>query len=191
MGFGRVVVIGMCAALNAVLMMPISPDRCEAQDLKFAQISLPEVYKHSKRLQAAVEEVNEMRTNAQSSMSLLAKEIEEIRGKLQKQKDPPNPEQEQKLKQDLQEKTEKLEAQKTDLRVKVAFKQKSVQNVLKVQIPSALEEAAKKQGLSMIFWDGALAYGPTIPDVSKDVAQAIDALPALEKGPVQGSVPKP
>lgn len=189
MGFGRVVVIVVYAALTAVLM-PISPDRCEAQDLKFGQVSLPDVYKYSKRLQAAVEEVNEMRTNAQASMSVFAKEINEIRDKLQKQKEPSSPEQEQKLKQDLQEKTEKLEAQKTDLRVKVAFKQKSVQNVLKVQVPTVLEEVAKKQGLSMIFWDGALAYGPAVPDVSKDVAQALDALPAAEKGPVQGAAPK-
>lgn len=189
MNFGRVVVIGMCAALTAVLM-PISPDRCEAQSLKFAQVSLPEVYRYSKRLQATVEEVSEMRTNAQASMSLLAKEIKEIRDKLQKQKPTSSPEEEQKLKQELQDKSEKLEAQKTELRVKVAFKQKSVQNVLKVQIPTVLEEVAKKQGLSMIFWDGALAYGPAVPDVSREVAQAIDALPAVEKGPVQESAPK-
>jgi Skp family chaperone for outer membrane proteins len=124
-------------------------------------------------------------------MSFLAKEIKEIKDKLQKQQSTPNSEQEQQLKRELQEKMEKLDAKRTQLRVQLTFKQKSVENVLRVQMPTVLQQIAKKQGLSMIFWERALAYGPAIPDISKDVAQAIDALPAIEEGPAQGAVPKP
>ena len=186
MKLGRILAIGIGIALFSV-WVPGQPGRCEAQGLKFAQVSLPKVYRESKRLKQIVEEATELRNNTQAKMSILAKDIQELRNKLKAGN--LKPDEKQKLEKDLQEKTERLRSEQTQLQMKIAFKQKSVQNVLQTQIPEVLEEVAKKQGLSVIFWDRSLAYASGIPDVSKQVAEVLDTKPAVEKGPVQGPVP--
>lgn len=190
MNLGRTLVIGIGIVLCSAWMLG-QPGRCEAQGTKYAQVSLPQVYQQSKRLKGAVEEANQLRTNAQAKLSVLAKEIQELRNKLKKESATLKPDQKQNLERDLQEKTEKLRADQTQVQVTLAFKEKSVKNVLKTQLPKALEEVAKKEGVSVIFWDGALAYATGMRDVSKEVAEALDAMPAPEKGPVQGPVPQP
>lgn len=192
MSIGKGFRIGMCASLfvAGALFLPIRCEATDLKDVKLGHVSLPEVYNASQRLKAAVQDIEDLRTNAQAQLSIVAKEIQEINDKLRKGKGTLKPEEEETLRTELKEKSEKLESGQNEARVKAAFKQRSVQNVLKQQIPKALEEVAKKRGLSIILWDSAVAYGPQLPNVSKEVAELLDAMPAVEKGPDQAPPPQ-
>jgi Skp family chaperone for outer membrane proteins len=187
MNNGKEFRMGICAALfvAGALFLPVRCEATDFKDLKLGHVSLPDVYNASQRLKAAVQEIEDLRTNSQAQLSIVAKEIQEINDKLRKGRGTLKPEEEEALRTELKEKSEKLESGQNDVRVKAAFKQRSVQNVLKHQIPKALEEVAKKRELSIILWDSALAYGPQVPNVSKEVAEVLDAMPAVEKGPDQ------
>lgn len=163
--------------------LPLGSVPCSAEDGKMATISLENVYKGSSRLKAAVEEVNKLRTEIAGKMATISSAAKIIQDKLEKEASNLKPDEKKKLEEDLQAKRVEYETEEQNLRVKISFKQKSVQNVLKVQVPEVVEKIAKQKGVNLVFWDQSLAYSKGVPDISADVAQELDKLPAPEKGP--------
>jgi Skp family chaperone for outer membrane proteins len=141
------------------------------------------ISRNSKRLLSAVAEVNRMLADSNAKLAALSSEIKGIEQKLKNEKGTLKPEEEKKLKDDISVKKEELESLQLDLRLKSSFKKKSVENVLRAQLPTALEHVAKKEGVSVIFLKESLAYVSGIPDLSEQVAAALDSMPTLEKGP--------
>ncbi|MDQ7783869.1 MAG: OmpH family outer membrane protein [Desulfomonilaceae bacterium] len=148
-----------------------------------ATISIEKIYGTSSRLKAAVEEVNKLRMESAGKMSTMAAAAKMIQDRLEKEAGTLKPEEKTKLEEDLEVKRAEFENEEQDLRVKIGFKQKSVENVLKTQLPEAVDKIAKEKGITMVFWERSLAYSRGLPDISADVAQELDKMPAPEKGP--------
>lgn len=163
--------------------LPLGSVPCFGEDGKIATISLENVYKSSSRLKAAVEEVNKLRTEIAGKMATISNAARLIQSKLEKEKDTLKPEEKKKLDEELQAKRSEYETEEQNLRVKISFKQKSVQNVLKVQVPQVVEKIANQKGFTLVLWDQAIAYSKGVPDISADIAKELDQLPAPEKGP--------
>lgn len=176
----------VAASLSVALCIVVSP-LCSthvcAGELKFAQISVQAIHRHSARLKAAIKDINTMRRDSKAKIGALSSDVKQLQDEIKSNKKTATPEDQKKLKRELQGKIEELQKARQDLSVKTAFKQKSIQNVLRSQIPIVLKNVAEKEGISAIFWKESLAYAPGIPDVSDKVAAALDAMPALEKGP--------
>lgn len=163
--------------------LPLGSVPCFGEGGKMATISLEKVYNASSRLKVAVEEVNKLRTEIAGKMATISSAARIIQGKLEKEASKLKPDEKKKLEEDLQAKRVEYETEQQNLEVKIGFKQKSVQNVLKVQMPDVVDKIAKQKGISLVFWDQSLAYSKGIPDISAEVAQELDKLPAPEKGP--------
>jgi len=168
--------------LNFVLFS-VSVSQCFGEDPKFGYVSMSSISKKSKRLIASVAEVNQMLGESNAKATALASEIKAMDEELKKGKDALKPDDEKKMREEMKDKKEELEGLQMDVRAKASFKKKSVENVLRTQLPTALETVARQEKVSLIFWKESLAYVSGIPDLSDKVAAALDAMPALEKGP--------
>ena len=182
MKVANAVAASLLVALCIVVSPLFSTNSC-AGELKLAQISVQAIHQHSARLKAAIQDINTMRRDSKAKIGALSSDIKRLQDEIRNKKSTATPEEQKKLKKDLEIKTEELQKAQQDLSVKTSFKQKSIQNVLRSQIPIVLKNVAEKEGLSAILWKESLAYAPGIPDVSDKVAAALDAMPALEKGP--------
>lgn len=154
-----------------------------AADLKLAQISLPTLYKSSVRVRAATEELKAMQMEAAPRMNALNEEIKKLEDELKKGKDALGEDQWKKLQADFKAKVEELQNERQNLKVKANFKQKSIQSVIKAQLEEAVAKIAKEEGFSAVFMKEALVYSQGLVDLTEKVTKALDAMPALEKGP--------
>ncbi len=174
----------------SLAFLPLGSVPCFGEAGQIATLSLEKVYNGSSRLKAAVEEVNKLRTETIGKMQTISVAAKMIKEKLEKDANKLKPEEKKKLEEDLQAKQREYESEEQNLRVKVSFKQKSVQNVLKNQVPEVVDKIAKQKGITMVFWEQSLAYTKGVPDISAEVAKELDKLPALEKGPQENQPAK-
>jgi outer membrane protein len=179
----RLLMTATLCLVASLVSLPLTATPSLGQGAKFAKVSLEKVYTSSARLKAAVDEVNKIRTETAGKLAIIQTQMKTIQGQLQKDAAKLKPEEKKKLTEELQAKVKQIETEQQNLRVKIGFKQKSVQNVLKTQLPDLVNKIGKQEGLTAIFWHGSLAYSAGIPDISAKVAKALDALPPLEQGP--------
>ncbi len=162
---------------------PFASVPCFGEDGKTATLNLEKIYNASSRLKAAVEEVNKLRAETAGKAAIISAAAKMIQGRLEKEAGKLKPEEKKKLEEDLQAKRREFETEQQNLSVKIGFRQKSVQNVLKSQLPEVVNKIAKQKGITMVFWEGSLAYSKGVPDISAEVAKELDKMPAPERGP--------
>lgn len=176
-------VVCVCACFLLPLVVTTSST---AADVKLGQISLTELSNKSTRIKAAIEDLQKVRQESTPKMAALTTEINKIEEDLKKGKDTLKPEEQKKLEADLNAKVEALKNEQQSVRVKLSFKQKSLQNVVRTQIAEILGKLAKEEGLTAVLLKDSFAYtGPDVVDVTEKVTKAFDAMPPLEKGPEQ------
>lgn len=172
----------LCLSLCLAFLL-LGSAQCFGEGGKTATISIEKVYNDSLRLKAAVEEVNKIRTETAGKIAAISAAAKMIQSRLEKEKDKLKPEEKKKLEEDLDAQRREYESEQQNLGVKIGFRQKSVQNVLKSQLPEAVNKIANQKGITMVFWDTALAYSKGVTDISAEVAKELDKMPAPEKGP--------
>jgi len=176
-------VVGVCACFLLPLLATTSS---LAGELKLGQVNLTDLYNKSTRIKAAVEEMQKVRQESTPKIAALSTEIKKLEEDLEKGKDTLKPEEKKKLEEDLNLKTEALKNEQQSIRIKLTFKQRSLQNVLRTQIAQILEKLAKEKGLAAVLVKDSIAYaGPEVADVTEQVTKEFDAMPPLEKGPEQ------
>lgn len=172
------VFLGLVACLVA---LPLVAGPGYAEDLKIAKVSYQDIFKNSGRVKAELESLKKLREEGSPKIASLTAEVRAIDEQLKKENSL-KPEEKQKLEADRQNKVQELQSEEQSVRVKVAFKQRSFQNILTKQIEEVLAKIAKEQNLQAVFVQESLAYASNgVPDLTDRVTKELDAMPAIEK----------
>jgi Skp family chaperone for outer membrane proteins len=167
--------IAMCFCLLCVFSVP-----SRAADFKVGKINLADVYRGSEKLKAAAAELKQMQLEAEAKMGPLKDAVAKIHEQLKSGESTMKQEEKDKLQADLKEKVQEIENQQQTLRAKITFKQKSIQNALVGQIREVIKKVGEKEGLAGIFSSETLLYSEGIPDLTAQVLQELETMPALE-----------
>jgi outer membrane protein len=145
-----------------------------------AQISVPKVYNESAKVKAIVEEIKKMQNDATVKMNALGGEVSKAEQQLKEGQEKLSKEEKEKIETELKRKRDDLRSEQESAKIKINFKQKSAQNVVRSQIKEALEKIAQEEGYSVVLQSEAIAYSKDLPDLTEKVARAVDALPLPE-----------
>lgn len=171
--FARIFVFStLCSGLALLLC-----SAANATEYKPAQMSLQAVVKNSSKVKAWVEEIKRMQTEAIAKVNTLTSELGRMEQQLVKAAD--KPEEKEKLEADIKKKRDELRNEQEAAKVKVSFRQQSMQNVIKSQVYEMVEKIAKEEGYTMVISSEAMYYSKDIPDITSRVTRAVDALPSL------------
>lgn len=165
-----------CLMLSSVMAFPT-----HAADLKLAKVSLETVFNNSTRVKAAAEEIKKMQSEANAKLGAMRTQIMQLQERLKDEKSPLKKEEREKAENDLKLKTEEIANEQQALQAKLSFKERSIQNVFRTQIKSAVEKIAKEEGLTAVFSEQAMVFSGNLPDLAEKVTKAFDAMPAIEK----------
>jgi Skp family chaperone for outer membrane proteins len=168
-------VTAACFLLLCVFTVP-----SHAADFKAGKVNLADVYRGSKKLKDAAEELKKMQLDAEAKMSPLKEGIAKIHEQLKSGENTLKKEEKDKLETDLKDKMQEIENQQQTLRAKATFKQKSIQNELVGQIRDVIKKVGEKEGLAAIFSSETLLYSEGMPDMTAQVLQELEAMPGLE-----------
>lgn len=152
-----------------------------AADVKFGKINYDLIQKNSQRIGAGIHEIQKMQQESQTKISAITKDAMELEGKLDEGKDSLSAQDKAKLENDLNEKKQELDTERQAIRVKLAFKQKSLANTISPLINEIIAKIAKEDGLAVIFRSDAVAYAEGIVDITDRVIKALDAAPIPEE----------
>lgn len=170
--------LGLVVSLLAILPA-VGPGY--AEDLKIAKVSYQDIFKNSVRVKAELESLKKLTEEGSPKIASLSAEVKAIDEQLKKGKDL-KPDEKKKLETDRQSKVQDLQSEQQSIRVKIAFKQRSFQNILTKQIEDILAKIAKEQNLQAIFVQESLAYSSSsVGDLTAKVTKELDAMPAIEK----------
>lgn len=165
-----------CFMLSFTMAVPT-----HAADLKLAKVNLETVFNNSTRVKAAAEEIKKMQLDANAKLGAMRTQIMQLQERLKDEKSPLKKEEKEKAENDLKLKTEEIANEQQSLQAKLTFKERSLQNVFRTQIKSAVEKIAKEEGLTAVFSEQAMVFSGDLPDLSEKVTKAFDAMPAIEK----------
>jgi Skp family chaperone for outer membrane proteins len=165
-----------CFMLSFIVAVPT-----HAADIKLAKVSLETVFNNSTRVKAAAEEIKKMQSDANAKLGAMRAQIMQLQERLKDEKSPLKKEEKEKAENDLKLKTEEIANEQQSLQTKLNFKERSLQNVFRTQIKSAVEKIAKEEGLTAVFSEQAMVFSGDLPDLSEKVTKAFDAMPAIEK----------
>lgn len=172
------VFLGLVVCLVA---LPLIAGPGYAEDFKIAKVSYQDIFKNSVRVKAELESLKKLREEGSPKIASLSAEVKAIDEQLKKEKSL-KPEEKQKLEADRQNKMQDLQAEQQSIRVKIAFKQRSFQNILTKQIEEVLAKIAKEQNLQAVFVQESLAYASDgVVDLTAKVTKELDAMPAIER----------
>ncbi len=171
-----------CFAQLAVCLAVLVASACVAYsaDAKFGKLNLEGVYSNSTRIKAALDEIKNIQAEAEAKMASLKTEVDKIEEKLGVEESKLKKEEKEKLTKDLELKNQAIEQEQQSARAKVIFKQRSVQNVIGLQIRSILEKIAKEDGLTAVLAQQAVLYSADVVDLTDRVTKELDAMPAAE-----------
>ncbi|MBI5251877.1 MAG: OmpH family outer membrane protein [Desulfomonile tiedjei] len=156
-----------------------------AADLKIAKINLAAVTENSTRVKNAMEEIKKIQMESAPKLTVLSGDIKKIEEELKAGEASLSKENKEKLENEINTKKQEIQQEQQSVRVKVAFKQKSVSNVIRTQLKETLEKLAKDGGYSVIMNSDVILYSDGVPDVTEQVTKALDAMPAMENVPKQ------
>ena len=130
------------AGLTAVLFSVVIalPVFCKAADLKIGTVDLRRVYTSSATVKNATDQLRKMSADAKAQVAKIQGEIRDIEAKLKKGS--LNEEEKKTLKGSLGMKNEELKTEQQTARVKLAFKQKSLQNSFKLKMEQIIQKVA-------------------------------------------------
>jgi Skp family chaperone for outer membrane proteins len=169
--------VGLVACLIA---LPLIDTPGHAEDLKIAKVSYQDIFKNSARVKAELEALKKVREEGSPKIASLSQEVKAIDEQLKKAG--LKEEEKKKLETDRQNKLQELQSEQQSVRVRIAFKQRSFQNILTKQIEEVLAKIAKETKLQAVFVQESLAYsGDGVIDLTDRVTKELDAMPALEK----------
>ncbi len=166
----------LCIILPLIVAIP-----AYSADLKLAKVSLENVFNNSARVKAATEEIKKLQMEANTKLNLIKTQINQFEEKLKDEKSPLKKEERDKIESELQRKIEEMTNEQQTLQAKLTFKERSVQNVFRTQIRSAVEKIGKEEGLTAVFSEQAMMFSANLPDLTDKVLKEFDAMPALEK----------
>jgi len=149
-------------------------------DAKFGKVNLEGVYSNSTRIKAALDEIRKIQTEAEAKVAALKAEADKIEEKLGTEENKLKKEDKEKLAKELESKNQAMEQEQQSARAKVIFKQRSVQNVIGLQIRGILEKISKEDGLTAVLAHQAVLYSGQIEDLTERVTKELDAMPAPE-----------
>ncbi len=164
----------LCLIVPLIIAMPTY-----SADLKFAKVSLENVFNNSARVKAATEEIKKMQLESNTKLSNIRTQINQMEEKLKDEKSPR--EERERIQSELQRKIEEMTNEQQTLQAKLTFKERSVQNVFRTQIRAAVEKIAKEEGLTAVFSEQAMIFSGNLPDLADKVTKEFDAMPATEK----------
>jgi outer membrane protein len=170
------------ACMFSVLLMFVLANTGFSQEMKLGKINLQEINKSSKRINAAFQEIRKIQTEEQTKLQGLIRDTSKIESRLSEDKSL-TPQDKEKLQNELKEKNQELESEKQAAGVKMALKQKSMQNEIGVQLNGLIPKVAKEEGVTVVFRSEAIAYSEGLVDITEKVVKALDAIPSLESGP--------
>jgi outer membrane protein len=166
----------LCITLPLIVAIPTY-----SADLKLAKVSLENVFNNSARVKAATEEIKKMQMESNTKLTGMRTQITQFEEKLKDEKSPLKKEERDKIESELQRKIEEMTNEQQTLQAKLTFKERSVQNVFRTQIRSAVEKIGKEEGLTAVFSEQAMMFSANLPDLTDKVLKEFDAMPALEK----------
>ena len=173
-------VSAMCLGLLCVFSLP-----APAAEFKAAKINLADVYRSSKKLKAAAEELKKMQLDAEALMVPLKDQVAKLHEKMKSSEKPLAKEEKDKLQTELKEKVQEIENMQQANRVKATFKQKSIQNILVTQLRDVVKKLGQQEGLNAIFSSEMLLYSEGIPDLTSKAMEELEAMPPLDPAPKQ------
>jgi outer membrane protein len=150
-----------------------------ASEFKPAQMSFQNVVKNSTKVKAWIEEIKRVQTEGVAKSNTLANELGKLEQHLAKAQE--NAEEKEQVTAEIKKKREELQKEQETARVKVSFKQQSMQSVIRSQVQEVLAKIAKDNGYTMVISSEAIYYGKDVPDITDRVTQALDALPVPEQ----------
>lgn len=169
------------ALVACLIVLPLVTAPVSADDLKIAKVSYQNIFKNSVRVKAELQSLKKIREEGSPKIASLSTEVKAIEEQLKKGKDL-KPEEKKKLETDRQSKLQDIQSEQQSVRVKIAFKQRSFQNILTQQIEKVLQKIAKEQNIQAIFVQESLAYASDkVTDLTPVVTKELDAMPAIEK----------
>lgn len=170
---------GKALALIAacMLLVLVVSGASGAADVKFGKINYEVIQRNSQKIAAGIHEIQKMQQEAQTKIAALTKDAEELETKLNEGKDALPAQEKTKLENALNEKKQELDTERQALRVKLAFKQKSLANTISPLINEIIAKIAKEESLAVIFRSDAVAYSADIVDITEKVIKALDAAP--------------
>lgn len=173
----RNLVRGLAPAVASLLMVFLISGLSAAADVKFGKISYDVIQKKSAKINAGISDIQKMQQDAQAKMNSLAMDMNALEERLSKDKDSLSPQDKEKLANELNEKKQELDTEQQALRVKLAFKQKSLTNTISPLINEIIGKIAKEEGLAVVFKSDSIVYADGIVDISEKVVKALDEAP--------------
>lgn len=177
----------LAAAATSLFLVFLISGFSAAADVKFGKISYEVIQKKSAKIAAGINEIQKMQQETQVKMNSLATDMNRLEEKLAKEKDSLSPQDKEKLGNELNEKRQELESEQQAMRVKLAFKQKSLTNTISPLIHEIIGKLAKEEGLIVVFRSDSIVYADSsVVDISDKVVKALDEAPVeVEPQPEQ------
>ncbi len=171
---------GLLATAVCLMLLCVFSVPTRAADFKVGKINLADVYRGSKKLKDAAQELKQMQLDAEAKMGPLKDAVAKIHEQMKSGESTLKKEEKDALETSLKEKVQEIENQQQTLRAKITFKQKSIQNALVGQIREVIKKVGEKEGLAAIFSSETLLYSEGIPDLTAQALQELETMPALE-----------
>lgn len=152
-------------------------------EMKIAKVNLSAVSENSTRIKAAMEDMKKVQLESAPKLTVLSNEIKKLEDQLQAGEATLPKEEKDKLENEIQTKRQEMQQEQQSIRVKLAFKQKSLGNVVRTQLNEILEKIAKEEKYNAILSSDVVLYSDGVPDLTEKVTKALDAMPALEITP--------
>jgi outer membrane protein len=158
-----------------------------AAEVKFGKISYDVIQKKSAKIAAGINEIQKMQQETQVKMNSLATDMNKLEERLTKEDGSLSPQDKEKLGNELNEKKQELDTEQQAMRVKLAFKQKSLTNTISPLIHEIIGKIAKEEGLTVVFRSDSVVYAESsVVDISDKVVKALDEAPVeVEPQPEQ------
>jgi Skp family chaperone for outer membrane proteins len=162
----------LCAAVMAAVSFPAFAG---ADEGGLGSVNLRTVYQSSTRIRAAIESIQKLEADTKATLEGVASDVKAVEGKLKEGEKTLKKDEKEKLQAELKSKQEKLKDERQAARVKLAFKQKAVENELRVRVQQAIDKAAEEAKLKGVISDAVLLYSKGIPDITGSVIKALDS----------------
>lgn len=160
--------------LFAAVVVFIIADLSWAADVKFGVINVGNVFKKSIKIKLASEEIQKIQSEGMAKLGSISEDVKKLEEKLKSGGDNLPKEEQEKIQKELKEKNQDLESQKQETRVKLQFKQKSIQSVINSKLNEAVEKTAKEDGIAAVFRSESLMFSEGLVDLTDKTAKALD-----------------
>jgi outer membrane protein len=160
--------------LFAAVLVFLIAETSQAADLKFGVVNVGNVFKKSVKIKIASEEIQKIQSEGMTKIGILGDEVKKLEEKMKSGGDKMPKEEQEKIQNEIKEKNQDMESQKQETRVRLQFKQKSIQSVINTKLNEAVEKTAKEEGMAAVFRTESVMYSEGLVDLTDKVAKALD-----------------